>query len=292
MKQIICSIILLLGVISYAGFASNTRVTTVSGFNTALSSVVAGDTITLANQTWQNVLIEFSGKNGTASLPIVLCAETFGSVIITGNSNLRIGGNYLKVEGLFFKNAVSSKNHLVEYRSSSGTYANHSRLTKSAFLNCNPASSTTSYIWVNMYGTYNRMDHCYLSGKNHDGPMFQVTRDVPDANYAQIDLNYFANRPNLGVNGQETVKIGSGPLSLFNSNSVVEFNLFEKCNGEVETISNKSCENIIRYNTFLNNEGTVCLRQGRRCQIYGNFFLGNGTSNTGGIRVHGNDHRI
>ena len=187
---------------------------------------------------------------------------------------------------------MSASNGLVEYRSNSGTYANHSRLTNSAFVNCNPPNSTTEYSWVKMYGTYNRIDHCYFSGKNHYGPTFHVVRDKPDPNYAQIDSNYFANRPNLGINGQEIVKIGSGPNSLFNSNSVVEYNLFERCNGEVETISNKSCENIIRYNTFLNNEGTITLRQGRRCQIYGNFFFGNGTSSTGGIRVHGDDHKI
>ena len=291
MRQLFLLIFFIL-VITSTVFPSDTKVITVAAFNTALLIANPGDTITLANQTWQNVVINFSGKNGTAALPIVLRAETFGSVIITGNSNLRIGGNYLIVDGLYFKNAVSASNGLVEYRSNSGTYANHSRLTNSAFVNCNPPNSTTEYSWVKMYGTYNRIDHCYFSGKNHYGPTFHVVRDKPDANYAQIDSNYFANRPNLGINGQETVKIGSGPNSLFNSNSVVEYNLFERCNGEVETISNKSCENVIRYNTFLNNEGTITLRQGRRCQVYGNFFFGNGTSSTGGIRVHGDDHRI
>ena len=38
-------------------FSFNTKVYTVEAFNIALSSAVAGDTITLANQTWQNVII-------------------------------------------------------------------------------------------------------------------------------------------------------------------------------------------------------------------------------------------
>ncbi len=292
MKEKLFLQLVLLVILSSYCRPANTKVASVASFNTALSTAVPGDTITLANQTWTNVVLEFSGKNGTAALPIVLKAETFGRVIIAGNSNLRIGGNYLIVDGLVFRNAISSKNNLIEFRSSSGTYASYSRLTQTALLDCNPVVTTTSYIWVCMYGTHNRMDHCYLSGKNHDGPYFQVTRDLPDANYAQIDSNYFANRPNLGLNGQETVKIGSGTYSLYNSNTVVEYNLFEKCNGEIETVSNKSCENIIRYNTFLNNEGTITLRQGRRCQVYGNFFIGNGSINTGGIRVHGDDHKI
>jgi poly(beta-D-mannuronate) lyase len=291
-KQLFLTILFLFLVSRTTVYPSNTKVTSVAAFNTALSGALAGDTITLANQTWQNAVINFSGKNGTSTLPIVLRAETFDSVIFTGNCNLRIGGNYLIVEGLTFQNAVSASSDLVQFQSNSGTYANHSRLTKFAFINCNPPNATTSYRWVSIYGMYNRMDHCYFSGKNHSGPTFSVRRNEPNANYALIDSNYFAYRPNLGVNGGETIQIGTGTYSLYNSSSVIEYNLFERCNGEIETISNKSCENIIRYNTFLNNEGTITLRQGRRCQVYGNFLLGNGTSSTGGIRVHGDDHKI
>ena len=79
-------------------YPPNTKVASIAAFNTVLSDANPGDTITLANQTWQDVLIEFSGKNGTAAAPIVLRAETFGSVIITGNSDLRIGENCMKLE--------------------------------------------------------------------------------------------------------------------------------------------------------------------------------------------------
>jgi len=285
-------LVLFLLAISISVFARNTKVSTVSAFNTALTVALPGDTITLANQTWQDAIINFTGKSGTAIAPIVLRAETVGKAVITGSSNLSIGGNYLVVDGLFFNNAISPTSNLVQFRTSGTNYANHCRLTRITFLNCNPALNTTQIIWANIYGTFNRVDHCYFSGKNNQGPVCQLTRDSPDANYCRIDSNYFAGRQNLGVNGGETVKLGSGTYSLFNCNSVVEYNLFEKCNGEIETVSNKSCENLIRYNTFVNNEGTICIRQGRRVQVYGNFFFGNNTANTGGIRVHGRDHLV
>ncbi|MEI7675973.1 MAG: chondroitinase-B domain-containing protein [Bacteroidales bacterium] len=291
--KLITNFIFLISLTAYITIlASNSKVSTVSAFNTALTVALPGDTITLANQTWQDAVLNFTGKSGTATAPIVLRAETVGKSVFTGSSVLSIGGNYLVVDGLFFDGAVSPTGNLVQFRTNSSNLSNHCRLTRTSFLNCNPPLNTTQIIWVNMYGTYNRMDHCYFSGKTNSGPVFQLTRDIPDANYCRIDSNYFAGRPNLGLSGVETVKIGSGNNSLFSSNTVVEYNLFEKCDGEIETISNKSCDNIIRYNTFLNNQGTLCIRQGRRIQVYGNFFLGNNTASTGGIRVHGRDHVI
>src|SRR5258707_256657 len=67
----------------------------------------------------------------------------------------------------------------------------------------------------------------------------------------QIDRNYFGPRAGLGANGGETIRIGDSRTSMLAANCVVEKNLFEKCNGEVECISNKSCGNIYRDNTFL-----------------------------------------
>jgi poly(beta-D-mannuronate) lyase len=73
---------------------------------------------------------------------------------------------------------------------------------------------------------------------------------------------------------------------------VVENNYFYQCNGEVEIISSKSCENIYRGNTFVSCEGALTLRHGNRCTVEGNFFFGNNVTNSGGIRIIGEDHRV
>jgi poly(beta-D-mannuronate) lyase len=77
-----------------------------------------------------------------------------------------------------------------------------------------------------------------------------------------------------------------------NSATVVEENLFERCDGEIEIISNKSCENIYRNNTFLECAGMLTLRHGNRCLVQDNLFLAHHKSGSGGIRVIGEDHRI
>ena len=68
----------------------------------------------------------------------------------------------------------------------------------------------------------------------------------------------------------------------------------ERCDGEIEIISSKSCENVYRNNTFRDSEGCLTLRHGNRCVVDGNFFLGNGSEGkpTGGVRVIGEEHVI
>jgi poly(beta-D-mannuronate) lyase len=79
---------------------------------------------------------------------------------------------------------------------------------------------------------------------------------------------------------------------MLNSRTVVEENYFYRCNGEGEIISNKSCENVYRANTFVECEGALTLRHGNRCTVEGNFFLGNKARLTGGVRVIGEDLEV
>jgi parallel beta-helix repeat protein len=67
----------------------------------------------------------------------------------------------------------------------------------------------------------------------------------------------------------------------------VEFNLFEKADGDSEIISNKSADNIIRYNTMRDSRAGLCLRGGRNVLVEGNAFF-----NTAGMRVFGEGHVI
>ena len=118
-------------------------------------------------------------------------------------------------------------------------------------------------------------------------------RNTPTPDYHHIHHNYFLDRPRVSSdNGYETIRIGTSTLSLSDSYSIIEKNYFEACDGEIEIISNKSGENIYRYNTFYNCEGTLTLRHGNKCKLYANYFDGNGNSRSGGIRVIGEDHII
>ncbi|MDP2871797.1 MAG: chondroitinase-B domain-containing protein [Bacillota bacterium] len=179
----------------------------------------------------------------------------------------------------------------MEFRSSSGTESYYCRLTNCAVIDYNPSNITTEYKWVSLYGTNNRVDNCYLKGKNHAGAALVVWLSA-QPNYHLIDSNYFGHRPVLGENGGETIRVGTSDWSLYNSRTIVEDNYFEKCDGEIEIISSKSCENIYRHNTFVSCQGTLTLRHGDRNWVEGNFFFANKVANSGGVRIIGEDHTV
>jgi poly(beta-D-mannuronate) lyase len=145
--------------------------------------------------------------------------------------------------------------------------------------------------FVHVFGVSNRMDHCYLASKTNDSPTLQIEVEG-SPNHHRIDQNHFGPRPPLGRNGGETIRVGYSHQSMTNSGTVVEGNLFERCDGEIEIISNKSCQNTYRFNTFLDCAGMLTLRHGNRCRVEGNFFLGRHKKGSGGIRIIGEDHLV
>jgi len=257
----------------------------------AVASVLPGDTVLLAAQSWNNVELEFIGE-GTEKLPIVFGAETPGKTILTGNSRIEISGNWLVVRDLVFQDGnITDEGSIIAFRTNSSTFAHNCRVTNVSIEDYNPEDSSLDTKYVSLYGTYNRVDHCSLSGKTNSGATLVVWLDeTPD--YHLIDHNYFGPRQDLGVNGGETIRIGTSDWESYNSNCVVEYNLFDECDGEIEIISNKSVGNHYRYNTFTHCEGTLTLRHGSDCRVYGNFFFGDNQKNCGGIRVIGPGHRV
>ena len=281
----------MLAVISLYG--SEFIVSSSAEINAVLTGVQPGDTLTMTNGEWLDEQIVFKA-NGTAEQPIVLRAGTPGKVVLTGASTLRIGGTYLIVDGLYFRDGYAASGAVIEFRSDAG-YSHYCRLTNTAIVNYNPASINTDYKWVSLYGSYNRVDHCFFAGKKHSGTTLVIWFDRifnPPAHYHQIDHNYFGYRPPLGFNGGETIRIGTSDYSMSDSYSVVEYNYFERCNGETEIISNKSGHNTFRINTFYECDGTLTLRHGNFATVEGNFFIGNHKSGTGGVRIIGEDHTV
>ncbi len=263
----------------------------ISELNSAVSKVVPGDTIMMKNGVWQNAKIIFSG-NGTADKPIYLLAQTPGSVLLNGTSTLRIAGNYVVVKGLYFKGGYSSSGDVIEFRNGSSKLSNYCRLTDCAIVDYNPSDVNTDYKWVSLYGSHNRVDHCFFRGKTNLGTTLVVWLSA-QPNYHEIDSNYFAQRPSLnGLNGAETIRVGTSDWSMYDSFTTVESNYFEHCSGEIEIISNKSCGNVYLNNTFYECEGTLTLRHGNRCTVEGNYFIGNNKSNTGGVRIIGEQHKV
>lgn len=255
-----------------------------------LPTLKPGDLVILQNGEWKNVELLFSGI-GTETQPIMFKAQTVGGVILTGNSKIKIAGEYLVASGFSFKNGSNLKGSAIEFRDGSRN-ARYCRLTNTSIKDYSPSDKNIDTKWISLYGSYNRVDHCSMEGKTNSGTTLVVWK-TKEADHHLIDHNYFGKRPDLGFNGGETIRIGTSDWSLYPSHTVVEHNLFEECDGEIEIISNKSCNNIYRYNTFLNSNGALTLRHGDDCEVYNNFFIDEmGKSGSGGVRIIGRRHTV
>lgn len=255
------------------------------------NSLMPGDTIVMQNGIWENQEIELTAT-GAENDSIVVISQTPGYVVLTGNSTFNISGKYLKIDGLRFVSGATNGSEVIGFRVGSKK-AYHSRITNCSIIDYNPVNKNTGYKWVSIYGTNNRVDHCFLKGKTNDGATVVVW--MPDSGervYHRIDHNYFGERPPLGSNGGETIRIGTSDFSMFDASCVVEDNYFEHCNGEIEIISNKTGDNLIQRNTFYECKGTLTLRHGNGSTIRNNFFFGNNIDSTGGIRIIGERHKV
>lgn len=289
-------IILLLAIVSCGeqNTTSEILVSNAAELNQAISNAKPGTEIIMANGEWQDVQIRFVAW-GTKEQPILLKAETPGEVIINGQSDLKLGGEYLVVDGLYFKNGSSPTRSVIQFLINEDTLANHSQVTNCVIKDFNKLQKNEQDLWVLFKGRYNQLDHCYLAGKSNRGPTVRVdiegNRSIK--NYHKIINNHFGPRPPKGGPSAETIQLGNSSTSISPSHTLVANNFFEKCNGEVEIISSKSNFNEFRNNVFYQSEGSLVTRHGNYCTVDGNYFIGEEDSpHIGGIRLIGTGHWV
>jgi len=290
MKILKYSLVTAISILSGYASAAEIKVSNASELKTAVASVKPGDRIIMSNGIWKDTEINFNAV-GASKDSIFLEAETPGKVILSGNSSLKLSGEYLVAKGLWFKDGYSK--FVISFIDKSKV-ATNSRVTNCAITDYNPATKTESNHWVELWGKNNRFDNNYVAGKSNDGCTLVVwlKGEENHKNNHRIDHNYFGERPPLGSNGGETIRIGTSHNSMFDSNTIVEWNKFEKCNGEVEIISNKSCKNTFRNNLFLESQGSMVFRHGNDCLVENNVFLGNNQPYTGGVRIINEGHTV
>lgn len=273
---------------------SSVLVHNIDEYNNAVTNAKAGDEIVLANGIWKDVELVFKGE-GTLDNPIKLKAETAGEVFIEGASNLKIGGKYLEVSGLYFRNGYTPSETVIEFFADKETFANNCKVTNCVIENYTQPNKEDTDHWVEFWGRNNELSNCYLAGKSNFGPTIRVFLKGNEhiKNYHKIINNYFGPRPRKGGPHGETLQIGDSGTSMTPSNTIVSNNYFDRCNGEVEIISSKSNNNEFRNNIFFECEGSLVLRHGNYATIDGNIFIGNDNSNfIGGIRVINTGHWI
>lgn len=261
-------------------------------------SMSAGTTVCLTDGTYEDIELSIGG-DGTEDLPITVAAQNPGSVFFEGESQVRMSGSYIVFQGVTFQNGNSSSSDLFQTRGNGDVACNNCRITEVTITDWDETFEDSNR-WFLVYGEGNRIDHGWFTGKTNRGSLLTVDRSTDDADYAQIDHNYFGNRPpadgqdypSTSDNEYEAVRIGTSGTHEAGSYSRVEYNYFEKIQGEAEIISNKSSYNVITHNTIRESYGSIVNRHGSNTEISYNFMFADDYAYAGGIRLTDSDHQV
>ncbi len=259
--------------------ATPIEVGSISELKTVVLSATPGDRIELQPGHYLGEPLTLR-LNGTAEDPIVIAGASADNTVIL--SPLRITGGHVGVERLRF-----------EYQGSLHVSAHDFRLEGCVF------DDVKSKKWVVVEPDSQRVEiaHCVFQNKTNnaihprDCQLMQiVVRNQNERHH--IHHNLFRDIiEGATSNGFETFQLitENNPFDPppGRSNSVVEDNLFVRCNGEREIMSIKSNGNWIRRNTFRASRGGFALRHGDDNVVTHNFLLGEGVEGTEGIRIQG-----
>lgn len=273
------------GALTAFPISAATIVNTMSAAENSVNNARPGDTIILANGTYNNFAFTIN-SSGIPGNPITFKAESGGGVNLTGTSGFTITGDYIVLDGFKFsgvpRNGLS--NNVIGLDG-----ASHCVVTNCAFYSCG------YYKWAHIIvmsneSANNKISYNYL--EDIIGQGIGVRTESSNINN-HIHHNHINGTTNDDEgNGQEPIQIGQNQQTGGENmlNTLVEYNLIENMSGDAdpELISNKTGGNIYRYNTFINNTGTreLVLRGGAECLVEYNYFDGSG------IRVYGRAHTI
>lgn len=275
-------------------------VSSTSALEDAVSyNMTAGETLCLASGSYSGLDLTFGGI-GTIDSPITLAAAVPGEVIIGGEVFVGMTGEYVVFQGFVFQNGTLDSS-LLQTRANSNTPCNHCRITENAFIDMDEGVEDSTK-WMQIYGSDNRIDHNWFSGKTTQGALLVIERgDAPGTeDRTLIDHNYFGDRPPMGGkayanssdNENEGIRVGSSNTHTTDSFAIIEHNYFEGIDAEAEVISTKAGGITVRHNTIRNSRGSIVSRHGEGTTITNNFILGDDNPFSGGIRVVDANHNI
>jgi len=220
-------------------------------------------------------------KNGTREQPIIIKAKNIGKVFL--ESVFKIDGNYINLQGVNFIEDGKLEVFGKGCRISNCTWDD---AKSGIWLHVLPGSSEIEI-------DHNTFQNKVFSNQNMERSCQLLRIVVRNKNERHhIHHNLFKNvaKGKTG-NGFETIQLitennpfdpqpGSG-------NSIIEDNLFVRCNGEAEIISVKSNGNLLKRNTFRACKGGLVLRHGDDNVVTQNYFFGDGERGSYGVRIQG-----
>jgi len=250
-----------------------------------------GDIIELADGSYDTGGISIE-SSGTVHKPIIIRAAHNGQAVLAGESYFTLRrAAHIVIQGFHF---TSDRYTAIKLEA-----CNNIRITRNTFQLTESEGENGKWVYIGgvwddatAMSHHNRVDHNTFRDKHQLGNFITIDGGDNVSQHDRIDHNYFYNIGPRHDNEMEAIRVGWSQLSLTDGFTVIEYNLFEDCDGDPEIVSIKSGKDTVRYNTIKESQGTVSLRHGDGSVVHGNYFLGNGKSGTGGVRVYARYHKI
>jgi len=254
---------------------------------------------------------EISIKNLNFSSEVLVRAETIGGATLT-NATIT-NSNNISLQGFVF--GPNDESTLLKIVNSTNI-----KVLRNLFDHEDVTESQTSLVMTQASDTieiaYNEFRNKNLDNRNGTkitGSFIKTQLDEAEdgsllmSKNVHIHHNHFDNIAPFLVNGvpagdsdREAIAMGIADSQDIVTNNLIEYNLFENCDGENEIVTVKTSNNVFRYNTFKNSMGSLSFRLGSNNEAYGNYFYGEGAGDsvadenfeTGGIRIYGAGHTV
>lgn len=260
---------------------TSATVSSLSDLQKAINSAAPGARIVLADGTYtvpSGTSINVSGKNGTQDAPITISAASRGGAVLRGERGFAFSNSSnITVSGFAFRQSTTLE-----------IPANCSRirLTRNDF----QLADIEGLHSVMVRADDSKVDRNHFHGKTTLGVFLCVEGSGSTAMAQRVHIlrNHFSDHSFAGANGGEPIRLGVSPRALSGAHAIVEYNLFERCDGDPEAISVKSSDNTVRYNTIRDSAGGIVLRHGNRTRVESNYLL----DGKEGLRLYGNDHVV
>lgn len=252
--------------------------TSPSDLQAKVNAARPGDTVLLRDGSYALAKpVAITGRAGTKQARITVGAQHAGKVVLTGTAGITLSRSpYVTLSGFVFHT-----------KQAPGVPADSpgARFTRNTFQLAEPSTKNN---WVSVEGDDVQIDHNTFAHKRSQGVYLQINGPGKTmAQRAHVNANLFSDHGYKGSNGGECIRLGYGDKGAVPAHAVIEGNLLDRANGDVEGISVKSSNNVVRYNTIRNSKGWIVLRFSNDSQVYGNDLFG-----TSGIRFYGRGHDI
>jgi parallel beta-helix repeat protein len=256
--------------------AKEYQVKSLADLKSRLKNAKPGDTLVLPAETLKDWAVSISAS-GTETSPIVIRGEGGDKTVFTGKSGIRINGSsYVHLKDIAFS---GTKGTAIAFNRTRHCSVSNTRFT---------SIKADSIVAFTGAGKANRIEACHFSKNPSKNIKISISKTGPVDTI--IRNNRFEDVPPIGGNGRETIQIGQSQTlyGTFKANTLVENNVFLRCDGEAEIISNKSSANTYRGNLFKDCKGELVMRGGYGCTIENNRF----ENCKGGIRLSGKNHVV